>query len=722
MLKRTIGDILTPHIISVTPQTKVIEAIALMKDKKISCLVVMDNDEPKGLFTERDVVRAAKSGNIDDIPVKDLMSREIITAKNTATIYEAYNIFEENSIRHLVIEDAGGKVIGMLTQSDIINNIGLEFFVSLKNASDIMTGSIMSLKRKNDSFLDAIDIMTDRRISCIVVEDNKKPIGILTERDITRLILDKIDAKISIENIMSSPVFSIDTDTPVYEAARIMKAKNIRRLVVVDSEGIIAGLITQSDIVKGLKGRYMEFLKEIIHEQEQALLETGNSLMASEKKYRTLVNNAPVGIYRSNINGEFLFANKALADIFEFTSVAEIMRLGTLQRYKNVNDRAKFIEMLKKTGRIDGMELEMMTMNCKPIHVFVNAVLEDDEISGMVIDITKRKHYENMILEKNSELATLYAISSEISKTIDLDRLFDDVLRVITSRETLNIKRRGGILLVEGDRLRLVRHMGHTDDFLKLHEDLKIGDCLCGLAVKNGDIIISGNSHDDHRHTVRYNGMEPHGHIIIPLKAKDTVVGVLYLYLPADIEVSKNVITLLNGIGNQIGVAIENARLYEETKALSLRDSLTGLANRRLMEIVFERLMPEAKRYKKPLSAMVLDIDHFKKYNDTYGHMEGDKLLKKTAGLIAAETREADLVVRYGGEEFVVLLPDCGIQDAAEAAERIRKSIESDTPVTISIGISSYSEGMHTLEDLITSADNALYEAKKSGRNRICIS
>jgi diguanylate cyclase (GGDEF)-like protein len=166
----------------------------------------------------------------------------------------------------------------------------------------------------------------------------------------------------------------------------------------------------------------------------------------------------------------------------------------------------------------------------------------------------------------------------------------------------------------------------------------------------------------------------------------------------------------------------ELVRLYEKTKSLSLHDPLTGLANRRLMHNELKKSIARVKRYGSPLSALMLDIDHFKKYNDTYGHVAGDKVLVNIARLVLKKTRELDFVVRYGGEEFFILLPEAGLTDASKAAERIRKTVEEKVGVTISIGVSTYHESMQSDEELIVKADEAMYQAKRNGRNRVEVS
>lgn len=163
----------------------------------------------------------------------------------------------------------------------------------------------------------------------------------------------------------------------------------------------------------------------------------------------------------------------------------------------------------------------------------------------------------------------------------------------------------------------------------------------------------------------------------------------------------------------------ELARLYEETKFCSLHDPLTGVGNRRFMESMMEKSIETAKRYDKPLSLIMFDIDHFKRYNDTCGHDMGDKVLAKTAGIVSKGLRSADSIFRYGGEEFIILLPEIHLKDAYDVAERLRNNVESEAGITISLGISTLDKETHGFEMLIKKADKALYRAKENGRNRV---
>ena len=175
------------------------------------------------------------------------------------------------------------------------------------------------------------------------------------------------------------------------------------------------------------------------------------------------------------------------------------------------------------------------------------------------------------------------------------------------------------------------------------------------------------------------------------------------------------------------------SQLNKELTELSERDYLTKLYNRRTFETRADEQWRLAARTKEPLSLLIMDIDHFKAFNDYYGHIAGDECIKQVAHTIeSCLSRPADLVARYGGEEFIVLLPDTDEHGALHVAERIRRSIESldikhresptDTKVTISVGgaVAAHTTGTRIL-DQINAADKALYSAKQAGRNRICV-
>lgn len=319
----------------------------------------------------------------------------------------------------------------------------------------------------------------------------------------------------------------------------------------------------------------------------------------------------------------------------------------------------------------------------------------------------------------NSELKTLQEVSQAISRTLDMDDLLSEVLQALGRTEIFPFEVEGAIFLLEEGRMRLASSRSLPGTTLEACREIQPGECLCGQAITRQEVIISLDSATDQRHAICHAGKAPHGHIVVPLKAVDKIVGLLILYTVQGTEVDEGLRKLLSTLGGQIGIAINNVGLYEETKTVSLHDPLTGLANRRFLQIQLEKSLEAARRYGEALSVIMLDIDHFKNFNDTYGHPEGDKLLAKVAEIIAQEIRRPDYVFRYGGEEFLVLLPATDQDAAGGVAERLRAAVETGAGVTISLGVAMLQETIQDKETLIEAADHALYRAKQGGRNRV---
>ena len=220
---------------------------------------------------------------------------------------------------------------------------------------------------------------------------------------------------------------------------------------------------------------------------------------------------------------------------------------------------------------------------------------------------------------------------------------------------------------------------------------------------------------------------------IFPLIGEKTLLGCLVAHSNAD-KLNKKEIEYLLQLTNQSSITIHRANVYAEVLQHATLDALTGLNNRRQFEVRINQEVATAKRQKKPLCSMMIDVDFFKNVNDTHGHAVGDLVLKQIANTIRAELREYDIASRYGGEEFSVLLPFTKIEESFSVAQRLRHAVEKnaifvpgekDTQdktinVTISIGIYEFHPN-DTAETLYKNADKALYEAKNHGRNKVVI-
>lgn len=215
----------------------------------------------------------------------------------------------------------------------------------------------------------------------------------------------------------------------------------------------------------------------------------------------------------------------------------------------------------------------------------------------------------------------------------------------------------------------------------------------------------------------------------VPIKMNHTVIGGLFLANKVNDErFTLEDEEILFTLAYQAAVAIENAKLYGEVQQLAITDGLTNLVNHKEFHRRLDENTEGSKRYQYPVSLLMIDIDHFKHFNDTYGHQTGDQVLKTVGDLIKAHVRVVDVCARYGGEEFAVLLRETDILPAVTLSERIRSTIYAypfkhdgmRSQLSVSIGVACFPQDANNAEDLVKRADEALYAAKRTGRNKVC--
>jgi len=253
----------------------------------------------------------------------------------------------------------------------------------------------------------------------------------------------------------------------------------------------------------------------------------------------------------------------------------------------------------------------------------------------------------------------------------------------------------------------------------------KLGEGVAGWVAKHKKpVLIEDCSKDPRFVNIEQQKRQIISMICVPLMIKRNLIGAVSLTTRTPghtLTADELEITVL--MSAHISLALENNRLYE----ISVLDGLTNLYNRRYLEQRLTKEMAYSKRFKKPLTVMMVDIDFFKKLNDGFGHQAGDYALRVVSDTLTTALREYDIVARYGGEEFAVVLPSTPRHKGASIAERLRASIaesnivhkERKLPVTISVGVSSFPEDADTSDDLVAKADRALYEAKRQGRNQV---
>ncbi|MBI3584263.1 MAG: diguanylate cyclase [Nitrospinae bacterium] len=351
--------------------------------------------------------------------------------------------------------------------------------------------------------------------------------------------------------------------------------------------------------------------------------------------------------------------------------------------------------------------------------------LKNDEIKKY----TDRLEKTNRQLDQNIlQLYTLYSISKTITATFEIEKLLNQIAREV--EQALKIHRTN-IMLINHDKseLYIAAGLGVSESAMEIR--IKLGDGIYGWAAMTGQAEVINNPSQNPRFKA-IEGIDDNvsSMIITPFKGRGEVIGIINVYKLNGEYFDETSYELLAAAANQIGMTLENARLFEETKTLAITDGMTGLYNHRYFLERINEEFERTKRYKRSISIIMIDVDHFKKYNDTHGHPKGDEILKGVAKILKDTVRKSDTAARYGGEEFVIILPETGGEEALLVAEKLRGEVVAhDFPggetqplgrVTISVGLASFTDGLKSFDELIKNADNALYHAKEEGRNRVC--
>lgn len=393
----------------------------------------------------------------------------MLSAEETTLIYEAYNLLAQRHIRHLVVVDQVGKALGVLTQSDLVAHLGFEYFAEVKKTGQIMTRTVATLSPEA-SLTDALEIMARRSISCLVVVKRDRPLGMISERDMARILLERREIEdVRVADIMSAPVHVVDSDMSVHETANTMRAMRIRRLVVIDKDGAILGVVTQSDIVKGLEARYIEILREIIEEKDSRL-QIVNRDLAEKTIYldNILTSSLEMGIVAMDRQAHVTYCNPAAEAILGLDarktmnrSIREIHNANGVEGFRF--DRA----MASIHSRTDRHCFEFMHSNGagdRHVRARVSGIWDQAEnLIGhvlMVHDVTEHKAAEETI----RHLAYHDVLTGLPNRALFMDRLNQEIARAVRSRTGLTL------MLLDLDRFKEINDtMGHHagDEVLK---------------------------------------------------------------------------------------------------------------------------------------------------------------------------------------------------------------------------------------------------------------
>ncbi|MCG8608138.1 sensor domain-containing diguanylate cyclase [bacterium] len=329
--------------------------------------------------------------------------------------------------------------------------------------------------------------------------------------------------------------------------------------------------------------------------------------------------------------------------------------------------------------------------------------------------------------ERYTQIDSLYTITSSLSTILD----FDELLKYTKNVFKNSIKTdQYSLMLFEGssDRLTIKSSFGIPPESLKLNNFSQKGTIFHEALSRGETIDLTDVSSVNTAEYLPNLEMASGSFLCVPLLLKDNrALGLLNLFRKAEGRFTVSEREFVSKIAQQLAHTLNKVQIYEHTKELSITDDLTGIFNRRYFYQRFEREIQRAKRYKHSLSILMLDLDNFKTYNDINGHIQGDEVLKRVAIVLEKILRKTDLIARFGGEEFIIMLPEISTDQSGQVANKLRQKIEKTTfdheetlpggRITISIGFSVFPQDSREPQKLIQFADEALYRAKSMGRN-----
>ncbi len=340
----------------------------------------------------------------------------------------------------------------------------------------------------------------------------------------------------------------------------------------------------------------------------------------------------------------------------------------------------------------------------------------------------ERSRLFHQITEGLAREQRLNEMTRTISSALDLPELLEKIVRL--AAELIGADAGAiGLLSQDSKEIAFPCLFNLPDTLTQTSLSLPRNVGLSWQVVESGSGLIIADYRDQPHAVAEFVAAGVREVIVVPLIIGDTRLGALSLFsLGAARHFSERDLALAESIGRQAATAIQNARLFSEVQQLAITDSLTGLYNRRHFFELFSSELERTQRYNRALSVIMLDVDHFKLINDSYGHILGDQVLRTVAVRCRDTLRTVDVIGRYGGEEFAILLPETDTERAWSVAERLRQNV-MQTPIdtgrdllhiTISAGVTTSAEGEQlSVETLIERADQALYAAKQAGRNRV---
>jgi diguanylate cyclase (GGDEF)-like protein len=323
----------------------------------------------------------------------------------------------------------------------------------------------------------------------------------------------------------------------------------------------------------------------------------------------------------------------------------------------------------------------------------------------------------------------LHEVAKALTSTIDLNEILERIMKTIAE---LFQPANWSLLMLDEDteELFFAIVVGDAEDRLK-DVRLKPGEGIAGWVAKHQEPLITENAYKDPRFAKwvdKLTGFKTQAVVCLPLISKGKTLGVIELFSNAGEKFTENDLKLLEALADFTAIAIENARYVKRIKDLAVIDDVTGLYNSRHLHTLLEAEISRSSREKTPFSIIFLDLDYFKNVNDNFDHLVGSRLLREVGQMLKYNLRSIDWAIRYGGDEFILLLPRASRKEAVRLASRLRQALNQsiffekeslNITITASFGVAAFPDDAVDKENLLRLADKAMYKVKRTGRDGI---
>jgi len=748
------------NIIYVNSNTLLYDAIKIMNERGIRHLVVVDDRlQLNGIVTQTDIISLLHENITKGI--KDQLQRFKESLDMLQTGFIEFELNDEGTIlyvnRHGAKElgfDGADSAMGIPFVQLLKNSEQWAEFVKLANGSPVVTTFIFHLKDKvidgsfrvrkfaangifkdiTDRFVEAEYIKGERNrfeniiktlSEGLVIYDRE---GIIKEINRTALdIFGMIKSEVVGRHYNSLKISVMDETGRVLDTDNLCVSRSIERRVAI--KNVIRGVRKENGSIAWVTASITPTVnnENEIEEIVQVLTDI-TELYNLEKRNQKVIETAKEGYWEVGLDGIILKVNRSLSTFLGYKEEELIGK--SIYDLVDEKNKAVFEHALerRKEGISESYEITLKHKAGSDIYAIVSASPMTDSSGkatgafAFITDVTDLKSTHN----------TLNTIAS----------FYKDLTRALTEEEVNGILKHYLLILRKGEgRIDAAYLLNIDEDRKRVEYVISVNESgfqeiafpgldKCKAYIYAGSFIANDLSIE---YACPYQRLaaKSGSYYCFALNIGGSITGILHLYSKSPGFFTHDIKETIDGFIALFAPVVNNMRLLDLNKKLAIIDPLTGLYNRRYFEAFIEKQLAIADRNNHALSLIMLDIDNFKDFNDTYGHGAGDTALRGISYAIGKNIRLSDIGVRYGGEEFIIALPNTDKTTAFEVAERIRTSIEANhltvghgekrDVITASFGVATYNMDADNLNALIAKADGALYNAKKAGKNTVCL-